>query len=1075
MGGVTLVVGAAPWYAHGMDPAALDTPIGMPRSVDRRQISVLFTDMVGYTAIVERLGEEDALAFTQAVYTHMTHTVEAQGGAVRGFAGDSIMALFGIPDAQEDAALRACRAAATLHEAFRAASETFRTRFDVEPVLRVGICSGAAVMAAVEGQGTPLTAVGSTVNLASRIQALAPEGGTLICDATQRLVRWVTELEPAGDHAVKGLDGTQTLWRLDGVKAAAGRFDASIARGLSAFVGRDAEAAALHGALARAGSGFAHVDLVAEAGLGKTRLVYEFIQTAKFSSAAVLKGHCIADGAQTPYLPFIEIVKRSFGLRDGEDADATLARVQIGLGQVGMHSAEAVGLLLNLLGRTPPDGVLDGLDGVLIGLRTRDLLARLVTAGREDATTILLVEDIHWIDEASEALLQTLAQSAGGGLLLVTTRRPYYAPDWLAAREVTTLALKPLPPEAIGVLACSRLGVDVLPDALAKRLAQRTGGNPLFGEELLNFLLEEGALRTEEGVAEYDEDLAREGLPASMQSLIAARIEQLTEGEREVLRVAAVVGRRFDTPLLRAAVGRPEALDAALRSLLAHDLIRPVGWDDAYIFRHSLIRETLYANLVSERRARLHLDVARAIEASHPGDVEDVADLLAYHYTQTDQAAQAFRYNAMAGARSANIFSLTEADGYFDQAFRIYEGESGAIPDGDFAAFAADYAMCASLSLRAEGLIAREPAIRAVLDRVGATRDHVLFLHYLSSCHICTGRYREARGVMQRVAAMAASMDDPMARAYALVTELAVPNYTEPLSDDTFEALIAEADALIPTLGDAYLDNFYPSQVLWRHITRGLVGRADATVLAMLEAGEARDDPRSLGYALAQRALIAMLGGNYQRALDLSERALTEARTEWDRAAARSSRVSARIALGKDGAMEEADAYLAHCRAEGWHLYESGPDSVYGLGLAMRGEIGAGLRHIEAAIARREAEGYLPAEYWSRLYICEIYLAVLSGEGDASAGTLIRNLPTLVPILVSGRRRVRALVSEIRACPHFVEDGYYTAHCELILGLLEAGRKPELSRTHLLEARRIVAPWGASPMLERIDAALAAA
>ena len=470
------------------------------RLAERRQVSVLFTDMVGYTAIVERLGEENALHFTRMIYEMLTGAVGEHGGTVRSFAGDGIMAVFGMPDAQEDAALRACRAALSIQAAFAAAADSIEARFGVRPSMRVGVSSGSVVMAAVEGAGSEVTAVGNTVNLASRIQALAPAGGCLICDATRRLVEFVVELSFDGERHIKGVSKPQKLWQLQFIREGATRFDASLARGLSDHVGRDDELAVMRSALDRARDGFCVTDLVAEPGLGKTRLVFEFLQRLKTEEALLLTGHCSADGQQVPFMPFLEVIRSSFRIRDQDDQSEIAQKLETGLHRVALYTSENLALLLNLLGLKQPEGSLEGLDGVLIGLRTRDLLPVLLEAQCRAIRVILLIEDIHWIDGASEELLRKLIEGGTqSNLLIIHTRRPEYVPAWRDSPGVTSLVLNPLGTDEIKHLVQTRLGVDILPEALIRQVTDRAGGNPLFGEEILSFLMEQGALRIEFG------------------------------------------------------------------------------------------------------------------------------------------------------------------------------------------------------------------------------------------------------------------------------------------------------------------------------------------------------------------------------------------------------------------------------------------------------------------------------------------------------------------------------------------------------------------------------------------------
>ena len=530
--------------------------------------------MVGYTAIAERLGEERTLGLVRIIYEKLTGAVREHGGSVRGFAGDSIMAVFGVPEAQEDAALRACRTALAIHAAFAAAADEMESQFGERPLMRAGVSSGIAVMAPVEGEGAALTAVGDTVNLAARLQGLARAGGTMICDATRRLVEWLADTSFDGEQPIKGKSKPQKVWRLNSVRKGGTRFDASLRRGLSPHVGRDDELAKLHDALGRARERLQVIDLVAEPGLGKTRLVSEFLQRLQADEAFVLIGHCAADGQQIPFLPFLEVVRGAFRIRPEDDPAEITRKLDAGLRGLELHTTENLGLLLNLLGLEPPEGLLAGLDGVLIGLRTRELLPALLKARRGASTVVVLLEDIHWVDRASEEMLGKLIEAGEQpNLLVIHTTRPEYLPRWRGGSGVTTLALKPLSASDIQHVLQTRLGVASPPDALMRQVTERAGGNPLFGEEILSFLIEQGALRVASGKADFDAAIGVDGLPASIQGLLAARVDRLPREDRALLQAAATIGRRFDPNLLSLVVETEDDVGAALQRLQAQDIV----------------------------------------------------------------------------------------------------------------------------------------------------------------------------------------------------------------------------------------------------------------------------------------------------------------------------------------------------------------------------------------------------------------------------------------------------------------------------------------------------------------------
>ena len=336
-------------------------------------------------------------------------------------------------------------------------------------------------------------------NLASRLQTLAEPGTVLLSEATHRLVQGLVETTFAGEHAIKGKAEPQKVYRLNSIRKGTTRFDAAVGRGLSAYVGRDREVDVLERALAEARRELRVIDIVAEPGMGKSRLLYEFRQRIGKEQVFVLSGSCSPDGQQTPFLPFIEVVRASFQVKAGE-AEAEIARkLDLGLNVLGLQSFENLGLLLNLLGLKPPEGSLAGLDGVLIGLRTRDLLQRLLEARCCLSKTVLLIEDLHWIDSVSQEVLGKIVEGeAKQHLLVVHTRRPEYAPPW-HSRSVSTLRLEPLPAGDIRRLIQMRLGVDALPEGLARQVTEKAEGNALFAEEILSFLTERRLLRVAGG------------------------------------------------------------------------------------------------------------------------------------------------------------------------------------------------------------------------------------------------------------------------------------------------------------------------------------------------------------------------------------------------------------------------------------------------------------------------------------------------------------------------------------------------------------------------------------------------
>jgi class 3 adenylate cyclase len=511
----------------------------MRQPVNGARLQRCSRDMVGFTAISERLGEEGTFALIHPIYELMTGAVRQHGGSVKDFFGDGIMALFGNSDALEDAALRACRAGLLIHERLAAAAPAIETEQGVRPQMRIGINSGLVVVTQMCGENGPVTALGDTVNLASRLQTMAEPGTVYLSEAMHRLVDGLVETTFVGAHAIKGKAQLQRVYRLDAMLKDATRFEAAVGRGLSPFVGRDRELGVLRQALGDARQEPRVIDMVAEPGMGKSRLLHEFRRRIGKEQAFILTGTCSPDGQQTPFRPFIEVVRGAFQVEAGEVEAEISRKLETGLNILGLRSAENLGLLLNLLGLKSAEGTLAGLDGVLVGLRTRDLLRDMLEARCRLAPVVLLIEDLQWIDSGSQEVLGRFVDGEDKlGLLILHTRRPEYEPAWLDRPMVAKLGLEPLPAGDIRRLVQARLGDEFPPEALVRLVAEKAEGNPLFAEEIVSFLEERGVLRASKGKVQFDAHAVATALPGSVQSLLTARVDRLAPKDRALLQAA---------------------------------------------------------------------------------------------------------------------------------------------------------------------------------------------------------------------------------------------------------------------------------------------------------------------------------------------------------------------------------------------------------------------------------------------------------------------------------------------------------------------------------------------------------
>ena len=823
---------------------------------ERRQVTVLFADMVGFTSFSERSGEEAAFTLMRSLSKLMDAAVREQGGFVRGFTGDGIMAVFGAPIAFEDAPFRACRAALNILQRLKAAELELKAKHGVRPQLRIGLNTGAAVVGQVqEGVDAQVTVLGDTVNFAARLQALAEPDSAFISEATHRLVQGMV----AGEQIIKGKSGPQNVYRLDSVRRGATRFDAVVSRGLGAFVGREYELKALDRALDEAHSNLLIVDIVGEPGMGKSRLLHEFHQRIDKERAFILSGSCSPDGQQTPFLPFIEVVRSAFRVSAGEAERDVVHKLELGLATLSLKSNRNLGLLLHLLGLKVPEGALIGLDGVLIGLRTRELLQELLQARCRHSPVVLMIEDLHWIDSASEEFLGKIVDSETKlRLLLLTTRRPEYSSPWLARAVVSRLPLDPLPRGDVRRLIGARLGVEDLPHQLESRIAEKADGNPLFAEEIASFLSERGMVRRIAGKLDFDAAAVATALPASVQSLLTARVDRLLQIDRALLQAASVIGRRFDEELLAAVIGGID-VNARLTAMRGLDLIRPEGKSSEFAFKHALVRDALYESLLTNARKSLHLRIAEEIESRSGNRLTEVAEILAHHYSQTTRPEKAFVYLSVAGTKSLGIYSLDEATTHFSAALALLDDYPDCASDDQIAEFLLSYASLLNMNLRISAAIDVLGRYLPRIDGLGDNSKVILIRHHYILALLWNTRYREAAAVQQETSPIAARVGDSRSRAYSLAIEIHVSTIVAPKPLDQFEKLKKEAIEAASDTTDAYIQSWTRWAIGWEEFHRGRITNARVSAHELIQVGRTLGDPRSTGQGLALLTWIALM------------------------------------------------------------------------------------------------------------------------------------------------------------------------------------------------------------------------
>src|SRR2546428_4586826 len=552
-------------------PEHLAEKILTSRSVlegERKQVTVLFADLKGSTELIADLDPEAARQLLDPALHHMMEAVHRYEGTVNQVLGDGIMALFGAPLAHEDYALRACYAALAMQAALRRYGEEVRRSHGLEMHMRVGLHSGEVLVRTISNDlHMDYSAVGQTTHLAARMEQLATPGTIRLTATTLRLVEGLVQVNALGLIPVKGLTEPVEAFELTGVTTLRRRFQVTAARGLTPFVGRQAELDTLRQALTRAGAGHGQVvAIVGEAGVGKSRLVYEFVRSHYTQGWLVLESASASYGKATPYFPVIDLLKRYTQVEAHNDARTIRAKVTGQVLTLDEQLQDTIPALLALLDVLPDASPLRALDPQQRRQRTLDALKRLLLRESQVQPLLLVFEDLHWIDSETQALLDSLVESLPAvPLLLLVNYRPEVQHSWGSKTYYTQVPLDPLAPTSADELLHALLGADPGLAPPKHLLIARTEGNPFFLEECVRTLVETQGLVGEPGAYRLAHGLPTIQVPATVQAVLAARIDRLPEEEKRLLQTAAVIGSEVPFTLLHRIAGLAE--DALYRSL----------------------------------------------------------------------------------------------------------------------------------------------------------------------------------------------------------------------------------------------------------------------------------------------------------------------------------------------------------------------------------------------------------------------------------------------------------------------------------------------------------------------------
>jgi class 3 adenylate cyclase/tetratricopeptide (TPR) repeat protein len=648
---------------------------------ERKQVTVMFCDMEGFTALVDRLGPEDAYSIMDQVYEILIHRVHDYDGTVNEMTGDGIVALFGAPIALEDAPQRAIRSAYAIHrEMVKFSDKIDQEKQGMPPLkMRIGIHTGPVVVGTLGNDlRVEFKAVGDTVNLASRMEDLAEPGATYVTEETFKLTEGFFRYESLGQKEVRGKKEPVKVYRVIAPSTRRTRFDVSAERGLTHLVGRERELDLLLDAFerAKAGKGEA-ISIMSEAGVGKSRLLYEFRKRVSSDDVTFLEGKCLSYSRSVAYHPVIDILKSNFNVSEGDNDSEIKEKTKKGLKVLGADEATTLPYLLELL------SVKDsGVDKIMMSPegkkdQTIEALKRIVLKGSEIRPLVMAIEDLHWVDKSSEDVLKYMLDSISGArILLILTYRPEFVHTWGGRSYHNQLNLNRLSNRESLTMANYLLGTEDIDGDLESLILEKTDGVPFFIEEFLKSLKDINVIEKKDNRYQLTKNIQNLTIPSTIQDVIMARIDSLPERAKEVLQTGSVIEREFGHDLIKRVTSLSEKeLLSNLSVLKDSELLfeRGIFPESTYIFKHALTQEVVYDSILTRRKKSFHWQVGNAIEEIYRDNIDEYYAILVEHFFVSEKYEKAAEYSKLTARKAEKTGSFNDSIFFTTRAIKSLE------------------------------------------------------------------------------------------------------------------------------------------------------------------------------------------------------------------------------------------------------------------------------------------------------------------------------------------------------------------------------------------------------------------
>jgi class 3 adenylate cyclase/tetratricopeptide (TPR) repeat protein/energy-coupling factor transporter ATP-binding protein EcfA2 len=991
---------------HSYTPKFLaDKIIDTRKSIEgeRKLVTVLFADVANYTSISEKLDPEEIHQIMDGCFKVLMDEIHRYEGTIDKFTGDGVMALFGAPVAHEDHARRACYGALAIQKAIGEYGDKLEKECGVEFKMRLGLNSGPVIVGSVGNDlRMDYTAIGDTTNLASRMETIAKPGSVLVSEDTYKLAKDFFRFEPVGKVEVKGKEEPVEAYQLMEAGEVETRIGASVARGLTKFVGRQREIAALKDAFEKAQSGYGQViGIVGEAGVGKSRLLLELRAVLPEESYTYLEGQCLHYGGSMAYLPILDILRAYFEVEEGDREFVIKKKIEGMLVRLDGKFKEIIPPIHEILSLTVEDEGYINLDLQKKRERTFEAIRDLLIRESQDRPIILALDDLQWIDKTSEDFITYLiGWLANARILLIILYRPEYTHFWASKSCYNQIRVDQLTADTSAELVQSLLeGGEVAPE-LRELILTRAAGNPFFMEEFTHTLLENGSIEKKDRQYVLSRKASDIQVPDTIQGIIAARMDRLEDNLKRTMQVASVIGRDFAYRILQTITGMREELKSYLLNLQGLEFIyeKSLFPELEYIFKHALTQEVAYNSLLLKRRREIHERIGKAIEELYPDNLEDFYESLAFHFKQGESQDKAIDYLIKSGEKSYDRYAVEVSHQHFKEAYEILSTKTGRTKDED--------CLLTDLLIKWAYVFFFRGDFRGLNDLLNAHKELAeslndkarlgMFYAWLGLAIYARGKVKNSYEYLKMALDLGEETRDQQLIGYAYTgltwtcAELGLP--------DEAIAYGQKAQEISQSFkSDHYL--YFESQggLGIAYYFMGSTKRALESGETILEYGQSQASIRSLVMGHYITGVAHQLAGNITSAIESLRQAVEISADPFYDQFAKSAlgvcyALNGQLREGED-TLQEVLAYSREFGSEGIGTYSQ---AILGVLLIAKGQMNQGLRLVEDAQRECLENGRKYLYALSYYLLGKLYLQIVEGAAPVSVSLVLKNIGFLI-------------------------------------------------------------------------------